>query len=280
MDWKMSTLRLSRLAGYGAWIVLLVLGVMALAAASTGAAPALPSNIRVLRVGVDPLALPIRNGERDYTGEGFEAVFANELAAQLGVEVNLVPMPVEALASALRQQQVDVVISRRSPSDRIDSGLRALFTGYTSGLGVVMRSDAEVRTWDALEGLTVCAVQGNARALSQADQVGGRLTTHVSAAQALVSVRTGACQAAVLDERQLAALRRRKEWVKFSAVLPEVAPSRMFALLSKERRELHAPVQTAVTALAAASHWSRRQQTWASGVAFEVYFDQTGPDCH
>ncbi|MBL0943892.1 MAG: transporter substrate-binding domain-containing protein [Hydrogenophaga sp.] len=245
----------------------------ALAVAARAPDPAPPP--ATLRVGVAPGALPVSTGERDYTSGGFEAVYAKELAQRLGAALTLVPLAPEAQAAALQRGEVDLVLGRGDAD-----AATGIATGYRSGLGVSMRADTPVRRWEDLRGRVVCTSADNRAAQARAERLGARLRVLAAPAQALVQVRTGGCDAALLDHAQLAPLLSQKEWAKFAAGLPATAPDALWLRLSPARAALDVPVRAAVAALDDPPQWARRRQTWASNVAFEVYFDQTGPDCH
>ncbi len=238
--------------------------------ASTHPAPA------TLRVGVDPSALPVSTGERDYTNGAFDTVYAHELAQRLGATLTLVPLPPSAHDQALQSGVVDLVLTRTAGS----ATGRSLATGYRSGLGVSMRSDTNIRRWQDLKGRVVCTSADNVPAQAQAARLGARLQLHAAPAQALVQVRMGGCDAAILDHAQLGPLLARKEWAKFAATLPATEATPLVARVAPAREALQAHLQRAVSALDEPALWAQRHQTWASNVAFEVYYDQTGPDCH
>ena len=266
-------------------LLLTALGIGALCAAvfvtmQSRAATAAPPALGELRIGVAPATLPVSTGERDYTNGGFEAVYAQELARHLGVPVRLVTLPHETQAQALRQGEVDLVLARASKSATAEPGLRAIDTGYRSGVSVAMRADTKVRRWDQLAGQPLCTSADNLGAQAQARQVKGQLKVFDAPAQALLHVRTGECAAALLDRSQLETLLAQKEWAKFSATLPATEATALQAWLPEARADLATPLQAAVREIGSATHWAQRRQTWASNVAFEVYFDQTGPDCH
>lgn len=270
---------------HGKTLWLSALGIAALCAMvfvaiGSRAAATAPLPVQALRVGIAPTTLPVSTGERDYTNGGFEAVYAQELARHLGVPVELVPLPHEARAQALRQGQVDLVLARPDHPGPPEKGLRALATGYRSGVSVAMRSDTDVRAWKDLAGRVLCTSADNARAQAQATALGGSLKVFAAPAQALAQVRTGACAAAILDRVPLDALFAKNEWAKFSATLPPLASSALVAWVADHRADLAAPLRAAVAQLGSTAQWEQRRQKWASNVAFEVYFDQIGPDCH
>lgn len=261
------------------WIGVALLVVLLAATAFAMNKPA-PISITSLRVGLDVSAMPLSNGTRNYTEEGFEARFADELARHLGAEAILVPLSRTEQTSALWQGDVDVVLTRSANDATTADKVLALPTGFQSGLSVAMRSDTRVRQWRDLTGQVVCASASNARAQALASALDSHLKVFPAPAQALAQVRTGECAAAILDRAQLDPLFQRKEWLKFSATLPPTEPSRLVAVVSTDRPDLAATVSTAVAQIGTTARWTERREKWAANVAFEVYFDQIGPDCH
>jgi len=255
------------------WPVAVALALLA-AAAFGGAAlrPLLanapvPLSAATLRVGVPEGALRYANGLRDYTGDGLEPAFAQELADALGVGLDLVPLAPSGAAQALRAGRVDIALARDAAPGE---GFVRLPTGLRSGLSVAMRSDTPVREWSDLVGRVLCATPGR-----QAPGLAAR--TFAVPAQALAAVRTGECDAALLDRAQLDALFQRAEWRKFSATLPAADVSELAVLA---RADWAPALRRALQGLDGAAQWQRRAGQWAANVAFEVYFDQVGPDCH
>ncbi|WP_056670246.1 transporter substrate-binding domain-containing protein [Acidovorax sp. Leaf160] len=245
-----------------------------LAAPSPETPPA--ASRQVLRVGVPEGALRYANGLRDYTGNGLEPAFAQDLAAALGAELELVPLAPFGAAQALHDGRVDLALSR----DEAGSGNVALLpTGLRSGVSVAMRSDTPVRAWSDLSGRALCATQGHVRAQAAAAGVRGQLRTFAAPAQALAAVRTGECDAALIDRAQLDALFQRPEWHKFSATLAPVEVAELSVLARADLSQIQT-VREAARELGSAAQWRQRAQQWAANMAFEVYFDQVGPDCH
>lgn len=272
----------NRPLGPVSWLI--AMGILALCVAVFGAiesraAAAASLPVKALRIGIAPTSLPISTGERDYTNGSPEVAYAQELARQLGVPALLVPLPADAQASALQDGAVDVVVTR-APVGTPAPAARVLHTGHSTGLGVSMRSDTAVREWSQLAGRVVCVTADNTHAQEQAQRVGGRVQVFDAPAQALVRVRTGDCDAALLDRAPLDALLAHKEWAKFAATLPRTDAQPLVAWVNPQREDLAAPLLAAVNALGSTPQWAQRHQKWAANVAFEVYFDQTGPDCH
>ena len=247
------------------------------------------------RIGLVPAAMPLVSDTRRYTEEGTELALARALADRLGVVPEFVAIAPANLAAALAEGQVDVALAR---GDGTRSALTSLPTGYRSGLAAAMRSDTTIRRWQDLRQRTVCVSRAQQDGQALARHYGANIELVDAPAQALVRLRLGGCDASLHDEAQLAALFARAEWQKFSATLPAIAPrdlrlifrgngtealaSRTAAAPSESGRP---PVEAAALIRATAEEassqrWQARHATWAANVAFEVYFDQMGPDCH
>jgi polar amino acid transport system substrate-binding protein len=98
-----------------------------------------------------------------------------------------------------------------------------------------------------------------------------------SATDALLALRTGQCDAAVEDEGFLRALLKYPEWRKFSA---QLQPYRTAALTQLRRPELPEAGRQALRQALAPASLRRQAAEQAKAIAFEVYLDQTVPDCH
>ncbi len=265
------------------------------ASAATAGADTL--GLDVLRIGLTAAAMPLRSATRDYTEDGLEAALATELGQRFGVPVELVAVPAARQAAALASGDVDVVLARAvdvvdSASDSgrsspnagdhaVDGGTIVVAAGGAEGVAVSMRSDTAIRRWQDLAGHRLCVARGNTRAADLAARLAPATLMIVDApAQALVQVRIGACDAALLEQPQLQALFKRRGWEKFSATLPERASAPLQWRFASERQDLADRLAPALTALATPAAWRSRHDKWAADVAFEVYYDQMSPDCH
>src|SRR5690606_16677638 len=106
------------------------------------------------------------------------------------------------------------------------AGLTVVPTRYRTGAMAIMRTDTDIRNWKDLRGRTVCLAQGGHYVGTLSEQYGAIEQIYPAAADALIKVREGACDAAVSDDQLLEEILRMPEWKKFSARLPaqETAP--------------------------------------------------------
>ncbi|MGA0585001.1 MAG: ABC transporter substrate-binding protein [Castellaniella sp.] len=200
------------------------------------------------------------------------------LAGQLGQGA----APLQAVAAGQAAQQVadgalDAWVGVWSGEDAPPSGVRVSRLAWSAGPMAIMRTDTDIRAWSDLSGRTVC--------LSADGRVPGELSArfgaieqiYASAADALLALRIGQCDAAVQDEDFMKQLLAFPEWSKFSA---QLAPYRSQTLTRLVRDDLSAPRDAAVRQATSPQRLRELARQQARDIAFEVYLDQTVPDCH
>lgn len=232
-----------------------------------------------LKIGLTGMAQP-RSDSRDYTADGLHIGLAEEIGRHLGAELELLPLAPERAHAALRDGEVDALLMRGLPPSLPPQAVTVLDTGFASGLNVLMRSDTGLRHWRQFDGQVLCVTVANTGAQALAHVLGARVEVFEAPAQALIAMRTGQCDAAVHDAVLVEALRVKAEWRKFSATLDARPPTPLQLALMADRPELETALHAALVALDSSANWRRRVDKWASNVAFEVFFDQIGPDCH
>ncbi|MDI4666712.1 transporter substrate-binding domain-containing protein [Xanthobacter autotrophicus] len=257
------------------------LGATAFGVVSAGArGPAPDFSGRPLRVGVAWLPPPDTPDMRLYMEEGFELDLAAALARALSADLSLVRVAPEAAAHVLKAGEVDLVLTRASTEDPLRRHARVVETGFSSGLSLAMRSDRPLAGWSALQGRTVCVTEANAQGLALAVRLGAQVRVLRAPAQALMSVRTGECDAALHDRALLDPLFGKMSWQKFSATLPPMDPTDLVVAVAPDAAGLAEAVEGVLRPLATPQTWQARREKWASTVSFEVYRDQVAADCH
>jgi polar amino acid transport system substrate-binding protein len=200
------------------------------------------------------------------------------LAGQLGRGA----APLQAVSSEQAARQVaggalDAWVGVWSGDDSPPEGVRVSRLAWSAGPMAIMRTDTDIHAWSDLSGRTVC--------LSADGRVPGELSArfgaieqiYASAADALLALRIGQCDAAVQDEDFMKQLLTFPEWRKFSA---QLAPYRQQALTRLVRDDLLAPRKAAVRQATSPERLRELAHQQARDIAFEVYLDQTVPDCH
>ncbi len=269
-----------RKAGFAA--VLLGAGLFSLgglaghsAYAQSGAAAS--STAETLDVAVRYVAPPFVGGSKVRTPESPETFLISDAAKRAHQVSRLLPLPDPI---ALEAPEADAVLATLPKEQLADYPGEVIPTGYIARPMAIMRTDTDIKRWDQLKGRTVC--------LSQDGLYVGRIAQHYGAveqvyrapADALLAVRTGECDAAVHDEAMLLELIKFPEWKKFSARLPAGEVAVQAFLVNGRDRALAMSLKNAVDAWKSERYLAELAKTMARDIAFEVYLDQTVPDCH
>jgi polar amino acid transport system substrate-binding protein len=151
---------------------------------------------------------------------------------------------------------------------------------YSAAPMAIMRADTLIKSWEQLKGRTVCVARDGRHAGTLASRYGAIEKAYPSLTDALIALRSGACDAAVHDSAMLEELIRLPEWKKFSARLP-VGKASMLAFLVPA-----ADGATLARLRQVAKDWNAEDYPEAlikkavRNIAFEVYLEQDVPDCH
>lgn len=263
------TLRLATLAA----------GLLALAAAVSAMGPTPKPQAGPLRIGLATPHAPESHSGRIYLEEGFEGDLASALAGRLKAKAEIVRLSPGAANDALRDGRIDLLVARAAPDDA-GRDVEVIPAGYTSGQSAALRSDTDIRDWEDLRGRTACVSEANLAGRRLAEAHGAKLRLASAPAAALIDLRTGLCDASIHDAALLKPLLEKRIWRKFSATLPEIAPTALAVVVSARQPDVAEWAAEATAAIAGAAGWERRSASWASTVDFEVYRDQVAADCH
>jgi len=163
------------------------------------------------------------------------------------------------------------------PQSPLPEGVERVPLGWSASPMAIMRSDTTIGRWEELKHHTVClAADGRYRG-ELAARYGAVEQVYPSATDALLALRTGQCDATVQDEGFLRELLKFPEWHKFSATL---APYRHQSLVRLVRADLPSAQRLSLSRVTGIATLQAAAQRQARDIAFEVYLDQTVPDCH
>lgn len=235
----------------------------------------------VLVVGVPFLADAPLAGAKVRTPERLDGVAAERLARQLGLPLQLRRLAAGDAAAQLASGAVDLVLADRrdgAPLAAQAPGMAVVGTGYATAPKAVIRGDTALRRWQDVAGRSVCMADAAQGAQALAQRHGATVRTYRAPSDALVAVREGACDLALIDDAVWAPLMKFPEWKKFSATLAPQGrapnwygwpPPADAAWLAAQMQAWHRE-----------GAWTAMTAKWARDVAFDVYLDQEVPDCH
>jgi polar amino acid transport system substrate-binding protein len=160
------------------------------------------------------------------TGElvGLEPDLAADLAARLGVKLELVGLLTAERIEAVEQRRVDVLIA--TLSDTPDRRTRLTLVSphyYASGANVLARRQAGLKSWQDLRDRRVCGRRGAFYNRSITVTYGVDVVALYSNGIALEALRDGRCDAVLYDDTNIVAMLQEPKWSRaFEMPLPTV----------------------------------------------------------
>lgn len=233
-----------------------------------------------LIVGLNYVAPEYRAGMKFRSPESIDQELAKDLARRLHLPLAAVRLPPATQTALPALDNVDIILAAVPDKNLPYHSATVIPTGYFASPMAIMRSDTDIKAWGQLKGRKVCVSEGGLYVGSLAEKYGAIEKVQKAPADSLLALRVGDCDAAVHDSAMLEELIKLPEWKKFSARLP-----------SGPRTALAFVVPTADTKSAAflkqvVNEWSAKglpeqlTKKAVQRIAFEVYLDQTVPDCH
>jgi polar amino acid transport system substrate-binding protein len=230
-----------------------------------------------LVVAIDHVVPEYKAGTKFRTPETIDSALAEELAKSMKLALSMVgtqggtrPAPPRA----------DVVLTTLANPAAVPPGHVAIPVGYSAGPMAIMRTDTTIKSWEQLRGRTVCVSEGSHHVSTMASRYGAIEKVQRAPADALIAVRTGACDATVHDSAMLEEMLRLPEWKKFSARLPAGTPAQLVFVVPASDRKTIAFLKQTVDDWAARRVPEALMKKAVRSIAFEVYLDQDVPDCH
>ncbi len=262
---------------------LLVLGALALtcaAALADGGLAARAKQHGKLTVGVDFTPPAYVAGAKFRTPEGIEQALAEDLAHRLQVPLTTRRADPAKRGALLGSGAVDVLLVALPDNDPLYRAAMVVPTGYSAGPMAIMRTDTSIKSWAQLKGRVVCVSEDSRHAGFAASKYGAIEQRYRAAADSLLAMRIGECDAAVQDSRMLEELIKLPEWKKFSARLP-TGPRRSLALVApRGDAETARFLKQVIEEWRASKYFGQVLAKSVRNIAFEVYLDQNVPDCH
>lgn len=235
-----------------------------------------------LIVGVPYLAPPLAAGAKVRTPERLDQAIAQRLGKSLGLPVTLRQVDAGHAQAMLASGAVDLVLADQSGKQddaALPDGLKRVPAGYATRPQAVIRDDTAMRRWSDVAGHTVCMSEAAAAAQALALRWGAKVRTYPVPSGALVAVREGRCDLGLVDDTVRTPLMRYPEWKKYSATLPLEGASVEHVWLLRGKPEA-GWLDSEMRAWRGQGAWRDMAAQWARNVAFDVYLDQSVPDCH
>ena len=161
-------------------------------------------------------------GFRDESGNlvGMEIDMANDVAAKMGVDVELVPVQSSNRMQFLEQGKIDMMIA--TMSDRADRREIVGIPGpnyYTSGTNVMAPKALGFSKWEDLSGKKVCGKQGAFYNQIVEERYGVEIVAFTGNAEAKQALRDKKCVAWVYDDSSIGSDLSSGNWDEFEMPL-------------------------------------------------------------
>ena len=161
-------------------------------------------------------------GFRDENGNlvGMEIDMANDVAAKMGVEVELVPVQSSNRMQFLEQGKIDMMIA--TMSDREDRRKIVGIPGpnyYTSGTNIMAPKALKFTKWEDLRGKPVCGKQGAFYNKIVEERYGVKVVAFTGNAEAKQALRDRKCVAWVYDDSSIGSDLASGNWDDFEMPL-------------------------------------------------------------
>ncbi|HZW14268.1 MAG TPA: transporter substrate-binding domain-containing protein [Noviherbaspirillum sp.] len=235
---------------------------------------------RKLVAGVHYVVPEYKAGMKFRTPESVDTALLEDLSRRLQVSLATVRTEPGKQVQLLRNGKADIALATVGNADPLYRTATVIPTGYSAGPMAIMRSDTDIKTWEQLKGRKVCVSEGGLYVGMIAAKYGAIEKIYRAPADALIAVRVGECDATVHDSVMLEELIKLPEWKKFSARLP-VGPRTALAFVVPSADKKSATYLKQVTNdWAANGTLDKLVKNAVRNIAFEVYLDQTVPDCH
>jgi polar amino acid transport system substrate-binding protein len=180
-------------------------------------------------------------GFRDPSGQiiGMEPDLAADLAAKLGVKLELVPVVSANRMEFLKQGKIDVMIATMSDTPERRKVVQAIDPVYYADfVNVLMAKTAPVKSWEDLKGKKLCGTSAAWYNKDVTQAYGPEVISFDGSDKPLLALKNGECVGYLYDQTFIAGKLTDDEWKKdYAIVLPGIkeAPWAMAVALGQDR---------------------------------------------
>lgn len=273
----MTKLRRPRLMRYALFAAACV-ATAAGAALQAKAPPA--AQDKTLVVLLDRIEPEYKAGAKYRTPATIDNELAEDLARRMQMPLTKADAGQAAASAVAGAGAVRLQLTTLADAGAVPRGHTVVPVAYHAAPMAIMRTDTDITSWDQLRGRTVCVARGSRHAGMAAGRYGATEMVFTSVTDAMIAVRSGACDAAVDDSAMLRELVRLPEWKKFSAQLPAPHSSMLAFVVPASDTDSVAQARKIAAAWKAEAYPDALAKKAAQNIAFEVYLEQDVADCH
>jgi polar amino acid transport system substrate-binding protein len=154
--------------------------------------------------------------------DGFDATLARQLAASLGIPLELVGLDSATQETALREGRIDLLVAG-VPASPNAQDIAAAPGSYDTGRGLVVAlRRGKVQDEAALRGASVCVGEGSGYASAVSQRYGAQPRSYPSSVHAASAFMAGECAALAEDGEVLERLMQNEEWRFYKPLVSDV----------------------------------------------------------
>lgn len=179
---------------------------------------------------------------------GWNVELAQDIARQLGVELETVQVQPSNRVQLLQQGKVDLLIAGMEWTQERNEILSFAPTPFYRVGGVaVVPNDSAIHRWEDLRGKEVCLSQGSNYAKPLTESYGAAVKGFKGSSESLLALRGSNCAAAVHDATLIyPLLTNNPEWKGYRAVSPQLIPGNSVVWTRKGEQETAAAIDKIV----------------------------------
>jgi polar amino acid transport system substrate-binding protein len=148
------------------------------------------------------------------------------VADTLGVELELVPVVASNRMQFLKQGKIDVLIA--TMTDKLDRREVVNILSpdyYSSGTNIMARKASDFSSWEDLDGVPVCGIQGAFYNRKTAQEFGAEIIGFTGTSEVLNALKQGRCAAFVYDDSFLNSRLQEDAWSDYEMPLDTIDDS-------------------------------------------------------
>jgi len=154
---------------------------------------------------------------------GIEPDLAKDVADELGVEVEYVPVVSSNRMQFLEQGKIDLMIATMTDKEDRRKVVQIVDPNYySSGTNIMSLKSLGLKEWEDLRGKPVCGIQGAFYNKATSQNFGAEIVAFKGTAEAYAALKAGNCAAFVYDDSAIVANVNSPEWTDYEMPLETI----------------------------------------------------------
>lgn len=154
---------------------------------------------------------------------GFGPDLAADIAKQLGVKLQMVPVVASNRVQYLQQGRIDLILATLTDTPERDKLMEMVQPHYYgAGVNILASKSAGFKNWDQLRGKKVCLIQGTFTNKDLQAKYGVQGLAFPGTAEAYTALRNGSCAAFAYDDTAIQGELLKPQWKDYDMPLTSI----------------------------------------------------------